>query len=153
MISLELRTKPYVHAYLISQMGAKPVMNGKTNIGAMLLTLLQRAPGKNDLKMLSRERYSATTKVYISKHTYGHSGCHITDINLRAFNLYVEQELKKTFRTYMDMFILINPSFHDNLPGARKHIGVDFEDWNDDSIRKDYYRYRKAAGLPGLYKK
>ena len=65
----------------------------------------------------------------------------------------MESYIKDQFYFLMDFYIEIFPSFEENLPQVRKLIGIDDEYWSDESMRKDYYRYRKESGKPLLYKK
>ncbi len=53
----------------------------------------------------------------------------------------------------MDTFIEMLPSFESNLPEVRRRLGITTNDWDSDSMRKDYYRYRLASSLPLLYDK
>lgn len=151
-VPVEIPTKKYIKAYIVAQFGDRPLMNTDHNIGSMLYNILQR--GTNDRRtQFSTKRYDANIKMYISRYTYETRGAHLNETNIKSFNVYIEREIKKTFRIYMDFFILIHPNFEANLPEVRRLVGIDVEAWNDDSIRKDYYRYRKRAGLPPLYKK
>lgn len=152
MVSIELQTKSYIKAYLLAQLGQKPLMNTRTNIGCRFQSLLQRQ-GRQHQVFITAKNYNTTIKVFISKHVYHSRGCYLNEEDVRAFNAFVEQEVKNTFRVYMDLFVMIQPSFEKNLPKVRKLIGIDADQWADDSIRKDYYRYRLEAGLPLLYKK
>ncbi len=91
--------------------------------------------------------------MYVNYHTFRQRGAYLHETNIKNFNTYIEREIKERFRFYMDFYIEILPSFESNLPTVRKKIGIDIEDWSDDSIRKDYYRYRLAAKKPLLYLK
>ena len=150
-ISVEIPTKRYIRAYIISRLGEKPLMNTDHNIGSKLHDVLQHTTNETKTRF-SNKRYNAMIKVYISHYLYQHRGGFLNETNIKQFNLFVEREIKKDYRMCMDLFIRIHPSFEANLPEVRKIIGIDLEDWSDDSIKKDYYRYRKSAGLPLIYK-
>jgi hypothetical protein len=150
-ISVEIPTKKYIKAYLIARMGSHPYMNQDTSIGNKLYDLLQHQT--NEYKgRFSNKRYNATVKIYIACSVFNHRGCFLNETNIKNFNTFIEKEIKRDYRMYMDFYIDILPSFEGNLPQVRKKIGIDLEDWSDDSIKKDYYRYRKATGLPLLYR-
>jgi hypothetical protein len=44
-------------------------------------------------------------------------------------------------------------SFDKSLRLVRQKLGIDDDDWEMQSIKKDYYRYRIKTGLPLLYNK
>lgn len=101
----------------------------------------------------SNLRYNATLKLYVSHYTFRQRGAFINYTNVKTFNLFVERIIKKRFRFYMDYYISIKSSFEAHLPEVRKRLGIDLEAWNDDSMKKDYYRYRQYTGKALLYNK
>jgi hypothetical protein len=150
-IPIEIPTKRYIKAYIISRMGSRPLMDKNSNFGNKLHDLLQHQTGPVQTQ-LSKIRYNARLKMYINYHTFYHRGAFLNERNIKHFNLYVERQIKSDFRMYMDFYISMVPSFEDNLERVRTRIGIDIEEWSDDSMKKDYYRYRKSVGLPLLYK-
>jgi hypothetical protein len=151
-IPVEIPTKKYVKAYIIAKLGARPAMNMHSTIGQKLYDVLEHKSNERKTEF-SNERYNTRIKIYISKHTFINRGCYLNETNIKNFNIFVERELKTTFRLLMDHYIEVLPSFEAHLPALRKKIGIDIEDWSDDSIRKDYYRYRQKENLPPLYNK
>lgn len=149
-IPVDLPTKKYIKAYLISQLGEKPVMNTEHNIGCKLYDILQHKTDEDKNRFASK-RYDTQIRVYISKHVYRTRGSFLNATNIKSFNLFVEKELKKFFKLYMDHYIEMLPSFEKNLPAVRKNLGIDIEAWSDDSMKKEYYRHRKKKGLKLLY--
>lgn len=127
-------------------------MDKNSDFGNKLHDLLQHQSGSVQTR-LSKIRYNAHLKIYINYHTFYHRGGFLNERNIKNFNLYVERQIKSDFRMYMDFYISIVPSFEDNLERVRMRIGIDIEEWSDDSMKKDYYRYRKSVGLPLLYKR
>ena len=150
-IPVELPTKKYIKAYIISQIGEKPRMDTRHKIGSKLHDLLQHKT--NERKTEFSQRYNCTIRIYISLHIFKNRGAYLNETNIKNFNQFVENDLKDKFYFLMDLFIEMLPSFEANLPEVRKKLGIDIEAWSDDSMRKDYYRYRKAIGKPLLYNK
>lgn len=150
-IPVDIPTKRYIKAYLISRFGAKPVMNNEHEIGAKLYDVLQHTTNERRTEFASK-RYNSMIRVYVNRHIHYHRGDYLNETNIKQWNLFIERIIKAEYRRIMNLFVLIHPSFEANLPEVRKIIGIDLEDWPDDSIKKDYYRYRKSAGLPLLYK-
>lgn len=151
-IPIEILTKRYIKAYLIAKFGDKPVMSSRYYIGSKFFDLLQHEYTE-DCKELPNTRYDARIKLYVSQHTFRTRGAYLNQINLKGFNAFCEKEIKTNFRDYMDFYLEIHPNFMANLPAVRKRLGIDIDAWDDDSMKKDYYRYRKDNNLPMLYQK
>lgn len=150
-ISVEIPTKSYIKAYLLSELGERPFMTPGNRIGSKLIDLL--AHQTNDRRTAyATGRYDVYMKIYISYRTFHHRGANLNETNISNFNKFVEDEIKARYRTLMDFYIDTFPSFEANLPRVRKHIGIDADAWQNDSIKKDYYRYRKRTGKQLLYK-
>ena len=47
----------------------------------------------------------------------------------------------------------IIPVIEANIHEVRRKLGIDIDDWDDDSLRKDYYRYRLKKGKALQYNK
>lgn len=138
-------------AYVIAQLGERPVISTDHHIGSKLYDILNHSTNERRTEFAT-VRYNARIKFYVNFHTFYHRGANLNETNIKNFNLYLEAELKNRYRMYMDFYIDILPSFEGNLPQVRRHIGIDLESWQDDSIKKDYYRYRKKMGKSLLYK-
>lgn len=150
-IPIEIPTKKYIKAYLQSQFGEKPLMNTESHIGSKFYDLLVHKTNE-DKNRFSNVRYNARVRLYVSYHTFYQRGAHLNETNIKNFNLFVEEEIKDRYRMYMDFFISMFPSFEANLPAVRKHIGIDLDAWDSDSIKKDYYRYRQRTGKELFYR-
>lgn len=150
-IPIAIPTKKYIKAYITHQLGDKPLMNATNNIGAKLLDLLQHQTNE-DRTRFANVRYNAEVKLYVSQHTFYHRGAFLNETNIKYFNLYIEKEIKARFRHEMDFYLQIHPNFIANLPAVRHSLGIDINAWDDDSMKKDYYRYRKKTNRAMLYK-
>lgn len=151
-VPVDIPTKRYIAAYVKFKLGPMPFMRTDTTIGAKLYDLLQHETNERRTEF-ANERYNTQLRIYITRHAWINRGAYLNHTNIKNFNLFVEAELKDKYRTRMDDLIEMLPNFKANLPEVRRKIGIDFEAWDDDSIRKDYYRYRLAAGKPLLYDK
>ena len=151
-ISIDIPTKSYIKAYIISQLGEKPVMNTDHIFGNKLYDILEHSTNERK-KEFSNERYNAVLRVFISRHTFYKRGCNLNETNIKNFNIFIEKKIKHRFSELMDDAIEILPVFEANLMEIRRKLGIDIEAWGDDSMKKDYYRYRKNKNLPLLYNK
>lgn len=149
-ISVLLPTKKYIKAYLIHQLGEKPLMSSETLFGSKLYDLLQHRESDGD-EIKSGYNFNSEVKLYINVHTFRQRGAFLNIENIKDFNDFVEDQIKHHYRFCMDTYLSVFPSFMAHLPAVREQIGIDINSWDDDSIKKDYYRYRKRKGLPLLY--
>ena len=150
--SVVIPTKKYIKAYLQSRFGKEPLIEKGNSVGNKLYDLLEHS-GNERKTEFSSDAYTATIKVYISHRTFAFRGCNLNETNIIAFNRFLELEIKERFYFMMDVYIGILPSFEANLPTARKMLGIGEDEWETDSMKKAYYRYRKETGKPQLYKK
>lgn len=152
-VPVDIPTKKYIKAYLISKLGEKPLMTTKGDtIGHKLYDLLQHETNER-ASSFDCVHYTEKVRVYIPIRTYRKRGSFLNETNIKNFNTYIENELKEKFHYMMDDMIAILPSFTNNLPEIRRRLGIDLEAWSDDSMSKDYYRYRKEKGKNLLYRK
>lgn len=151
-VPIDIPTKKYIKAYVIGRLGEQPVMDPRHHIGNKLFSLLRSK--KNERKTeFANERYNAKLRIYISRHVLKNQGCNLNESNIKLFNSYLEAYIKGQLYFMLDFYTEILPSFEANLPLVRKHLRIDLEHWEDESIKKDYYRYRKSNGLPLMYNK
>jgi hypothetical protein len=151
-IPVDIPTKTYIKAYIIAQLGEKPIMNQQHWIGCKLYDLLQHKVNERK-EEYTNTRYKCTLRIYINKHIFKQRGANLNETNLKNFNNHVEKKIKDRFYELMDDRIEILAAFTTNLVDVRRKLGIDIEAWDDDSMRKDYYRHRLEEKLPPLYKK
>lgn len=151
-IPIEIPTKRYIKAYMQAQLGERPLMTTETHIGNKLFDLLRNKRNERRTEFANK-RYNARMRIYVSYHTFKQRGANLHETNIKNFNLFIEREIKEKFYFLMDTYIDMLPSFEANLPQVRKKLGICVEDWDCDSMRKDYYRYRLANGKALLYDK
>lgn len=152
-IPVDIPTKPYIKAYVISKLSAQPRMStsGDT-IGHKLYDLLQHKTNERAARY-KNSMYSATLRIYIPINTFRKRGSNLNETNLKNFNLFIEREIKHRFYQLMEDAHEHTPSFETNLPMIRRKLGIDLEAWSDDSMKKDYYRKRLRTNQQLLYNK
>lgn len=150
-IPIEIPTKRYIKAYLQSELGEKPVMTTDHKFGSKMYDLICHKTNERRTEF-ANVRYNASIKIYIHYHTFFVRGGHLNETNIKNFNLFVENDIKSRYRMYMDFYMQMIPSFERNLPEVRRHLGIDIDAWDTDSIKKDYYRYRLKTGKGLIYK-
>lgn len=152
-IPVDIPTKPYIKAYVISKLGATPCMGTDTDtIGNKLFDLLHHSTNERAYRF-TNSMYTATLRIYIPVNTFKRRGDNLNETNLKNFNLFIEREIKYRFHQLMDDLQEHLPSFENNLPEVRRKLGIDIEEWSDDSMRKDYYRKNLRTKSKVNYKK
>ena len=148
-----LPTKPYIKAHLRHLMGDCLIMSRKEGtIGNKFYDLLQHSLNE-DKSMFKPGAYKDSIKVFVSYRVFKTRGCNLNESNVKAFNNFLEDMVKEKFYFKMDTYCSIYPSFEGNLPNVRRDLGISEDEWSDDAMRKDYYRYRKDKNLPLFYNK
>jgi hypothetical protein len=104
-----------------------------------------------DRDMLIRD-YPTTIKVYLTYEQFARRGATLTNTNIRNFNNFFEVFIKEKFRSKMDDAWRVLPGFEAHLPDVRNQLGISIEHWSDDSMKKEYYRYRVRTGKEILAK-
>lgn len=151
-LSIEIPCKKYIKAYLIRQYGEKPVLNKDTEVGNKLFDLLVHKI--NDRKKeYSSKTYKDSIKVYVSIRTFHKRGGFLNETNVISFNRFLERRVKEKLYFLMNFYVDIVPSFESNLLIVRRELGIDEDAWETDSIKKDYYRYRRKHGMKKLNSK
>lgn len=148
---IEIPTKKYIKAYIIARLGPKPIFSPDNRFGSKLYDVVSHSTNERRTEY-ANVRYNTTIKVYVSHHTFKQRGGTLNETNIKSFNIFMEDEIKACYRMYMDFYIDMLPSFEANLTQVRKHLGIDLDAWDTQSMQKDYYRYRLKAGKPLLYK-
>jgi len=151
-IPIDIPTKKYIKAYLLSRFKGKIIMSPDNKFGNKLYDVLQHKTNERKTDF-SNARYNDTMRIYISFHVFKQRGCHMNETNIKNFNSFIEKDLKDKFYFLMDTYIDILPVYSAHVDEVRKKLGIDDDHWSDDSMKKDYYRYRKSMGLKLLYDK
>ena len=148
--SVNLPTKKYLKAYLVDQLGESPIMDSRSRFGNYFVDLLQR---ETEQCGPVNARYNAVIKVYINKHLYYQRGGSLLNKHIKQFNFFVENEIKYKLHFLLDHYNLFQPGFEPHIAKVREILGIDIESWSDDSMKKEWYRYRKVKNKPLIYLK
>ena len=151
-IPIEIPTKKYIRAFIIAQLGEKPLMSTDHVVGNKLFDVLQRSTNEKK-KDFSTKHYNSTIRVYISMHTFQHRGANLNETNVKRFNQFLQHLIKDRLRFLLDVYVPEQKGFEKALIKVRAVMNIGDEDWDSDSIKKDYYRYRLKKSLPLLYQK
>jgi hypothetical protein len=140
-IPVTIPTKKYIAAYLRKQYGKDVLIKRNSLIGNKLFDLLEHKTNHKCTEY-GNGRHNTKIKIYIPIETFKRRGGFLNESNVMNFNLFLEYLVKTHFYNLMDILYDIHPAINQHLPYIRQSLGIDIEDWSDDSMRKDYYRYR-----------
>ena len=142
-IAIDLPTKPYIKAYIIHRLGDAPKLRPDSSIGRKMYDILDRETNRHGYRK-ENFLYTVTIRVYISIETFRRRGGNLNETNLKAFNLFVETQIKEEYYRMMDDYMEVVSNFTAHLNEVRRKIGISDDEWSYDSMKKDYYRYRKS---------
>jgi len=151
-IPIEIPTKKYIRAFIINQLGDKPFMTPDNIIGNKFFDVLERSTNERRTEF-SAKHYNSKIRVYISLHTFRQRGSFLNETNVKNFNGFLQLLIKERVRFLLDFYVREYKSFEKALVEVRAVMKLNDEDWDTESIRKDYYRYRLKNNLPLLYQK
>ena len=148
-ISICIPVKPYIKAYMIKELGEVMILSSSRHIIYNKIYDLLERPQNSD-KFDATCNYSEKIILLISISNFKKKGCNLNHTNVRSFNKFVELLVKHRFHNLMDDLVINNPGFKKNLDIVRKRMGIDIDAWDDDSMKKDYYRSRIKRNMPLL---
>lgn len=145
--AIAIPTKPYIKAYILFMLGEKPVVHPKCFVlGSKVYEVLRHSTNPIGTRKLSKH-FCVTFNLYIPFALMRAKGKNLNLTNLVNLNRFLEKVIKDRFYELMDEAMEIVPNFRSNLPEVRRKIGISETIWSTDTMRKDYYRYRKKMSV------
>jgi len=134
-IPIEIPTKRYIRAFIITQLGPKPLMCTKDLIGNKLYDVLEHTTNEYRTDF-ARKHYNATVRLYISLHKFKQRGANLNETNVKNFNGFLQALIKDKMHFLLDLYVLMFGSFERALVIAREVVKIEDEDWETDSIKR-----------------
>lgn len=138
---VDIPTKKYIRAYIYKELSKKPLLTKETLIGNKLFDLLQHRTNERGKTELSKH-YDCYVRVYVTTYTFNRRGINLNHTNLKNFNLFLQHLVKMQVRFMLDLFMKETGSITKSLEKVREEMEIDIDDWDCDSVKKDYYRWR-----------
>lgn len=138
---VDIPTKKYIRAFIYKELTQKPLLNNESIIGNKLHDLLQHKTNEQGSRITSKH-YDCIIRVYVTKYVFKQRGANLNATNVKNFNLFMQHLVKQQVRFLLDLFMKQTGSITASLAMARKEMQIDIEDWDCESIKKDYYRWR-----------
>ena len=150
-VEISISVKPYIKAFILHELGEEKIIlhRNRNFIHLKLYDLLQHR--QNGKKSEAPCNYGEKLNIFLPVDTFKRRGHNLNHSNVKSFNRFIEKMVKYRAFTLLDDFIELVPSIEAHLPEVRKRLNIDVEAWSDDSLRKEYYRYRKSKNKPNIY--
>jgi len=143
-------TKPYIRTYL-QQTIPNGVASRKTIEGSFFIELLERDSKRFDgLKSCSENNVVATLNVKAddiqrySNTRFMTGGGWLTRAQNMEYNNYITSLIKRQVRITIISYMQFDPSLKKAIEFTRKLMQIDEQELSDDTLRRDFDRYRKS---------
>lgn len=151
-VSVQLHTKPHIRAFLHANFGERPIIDATHIFHNYLILCLSHSL---TYRIPDVPEYPVEMKIYITKNDYDRFGCWLNPRQMQLFNIHVDFYMKTLMAAHTDSYLMHKPNakLKDALEYAMKELGVSDEDWDLETVTKNYYRSRLRRKKPLLYKK
>lgn len=151
-VSVELKTKPHVKAFLLNNFGERPMIDSTHIFHNFLLLCLTHSL---TYRIDDVPEYPETMKIYITKNDYNLYGCWMNPRQMQLFNGHVDHSMKMLLTAHTDTYLAHKPNalLKDALLYSLGEMKIDEDDWSLETITKYYYRSRQNRNKPLLYVK
>ena len=151
-VSVEINTTRQVKAFLMNNFGKEVVFPRGSIYNNHMILVLSKAYTRHEDDVAE---YAETVKVYISIDVYERYGCYLNKTQMMYFNTFIDEYMKKVLCCYVDSYLRIVPDakLMKAIEYGMDMIKISDDDWQTDSVKRFYHRYRTRNGLPLLYEK
>jgi hypothetical protein len=151
-VSVQIKTTRQIKAFLTNNYGQDIVFPRGSICCNHLILVLSKAYMRHEELIAD---YSEEVKLYISIDTYNRFGCYLNKTQTMYFNMFVDEYMKAKLCCYADSYLRIveNAKLYKAIEYAMDMIKISDEDWQTDSVKRFYHRYRIRNGLPILHDK
>lgn len=86
---------------------------------------------KKSITLIAGQKYSKMCRFYTS------------DYSIRSFNTFIMGYLREAMYSYIDQMVAAEQEIKASLIKFRDRYDITEDEWSYDTMKKDYYRYRK----------
>lgn len=144
MLTIQVPTKLYIARYLTVKYGSPAKLTRKELEGAYLYELIEDPRRERDSEAGT---FRHTIDVELPDRVLMRKGYYLTPTNVSNFNSWMERFIKIEMRNHIDVILSRNPEteIRDAIYDYQKKYQLHDDYFPFDSIKKDYYRYRKRT--------
>lgn len=145
MLTFNLPCKPYVKQHLINCFGSPAYLRGDSGIGKYFFQLVADPTEHQDTKCT--HEYQEQITIRITEDIFLRKGYVLSKTNVRSFNNFVEDLLKTQSRNIIDTILSVNDGMKitEAIDFVYEQFNMDETVWPLETIKKDYYRYKKRS--------
>lgn len=148
-VSVIISTEKHIKAYIEKNFGVSvPFANSKFINSLIKLCLMH-----DKLRDSKRKRkYPCEVKLYIPIDSYERFGSYFNPNQSCKFNHIVDEYLKHIVASHITAYLHVSPVpvLKEAIYYALDRIKLDDDDWEYDSVKRYYSRYREEHGLPTI---
>lgn len=141
MFNLLLKTKPYVHQFLISNFGDPVDLSADPRLYSLFRRCLRKpcARRQSTYSQLKLLKYNVDTMIIIPEDDFYRHGWEMSKEDTIAFGREVENRAKFVMRSIVSMYTAYM-STKDAILRFQERFGYTDDTWSFDSIKQDFFR-------------
>jgi len=151
-VSVQVKTKRHIEAFLKNNYGNPVRFDRNAIFHNYFLLCLSHTHFQHANRVAD---YPIELKLQVPIDVYERYGCYVNEVQNRFFNTFVDAHMKVLLCNYADTYLHMSDKM--NLTKALEYamdmIRVSDQDWDFDSVKRYYHRYRVRNGKPLLYNK
>lgn len=149
LVSINIKTHKHIKAYLEANFGT-PVQFKRDSIFLNKLILCLNHNLYQHYDRVGNFPDKLMLKVPID--VYHRYGCYMNDRQEQLFNTFVDKFMKEKFKSHADDYLELMPkkSLKNAIQYALEHMNITDDDWEFETIKRFYHRYRTVNNGPIL---
>ena len=151
-VGVQVKTRKHIHAFLKNNYGSPARFDRTTIFHNHFILCLSHTHYQHANRVAD---YPIEIKVQVPVDVYERYGCYVNEVQTKFFNTFVDAHMKVLLVNFADTYL--HMSGHRDLTKALVYamdmMRVSDDDWDFDSVKRFYHRYRTRNGLPLIYNK
>jgi hypothetical protein len=141
MFTIQLKTKPYVRHFLVSNFGSPANLTADPGLNALFRRCLKKPSLRSHkhYKPLNLKKYTTTAEIIISDDYFYRYGWEMSKTDTILFGRELENRAKFLMRSIVSVYMAFMRQ-KDAIMLFQENFGYTEDIWSYDSIKKDYFR-------------
>ena len=152
IVSVHFNTTKHVKSFLANNYGEKPMFDSNNPFHDLLLLSLTHTTTWSYNKCVL---YPEDTKIFISKDDYLRYGCYLNKLQNKILHLHIDRTMKLMMVCHANAYLNLSSTkvLKNALEYSLEMMKLTEDDWDMDSVKRYYHRYRVRNGKELLYNK
>lgn len=151
-VSVQVKTRKHIEAFLKNNYGSPARFDRTTIFHNHFILCLSHTHFQHANRVAD---YPVQMKIQVPVDVYERYGCYVNEVQNKFFNTFVDAHMKVLLVNFADTYLHMDG--HKNLTKAIQYsmdmMRVSEDDWEFDSVKRFYHRYRIRNGKPLIYQK